>query len=62
MLAESFKIVTLDNREIQVNIKHIVSPTSVIKLDNEGLYTEKNLETKGNLYIKFNIEFPEFIT
>lgn len=58
---ESIKIVTLDGRTLMVSLDEIVHPKSLKKIAGEGMpiYDEGNSGKKGNLLIKFDIEFPE---
>ena len=46
---------------IIVTISEIIHPQSVIKVEGEGMVVEGWNTSRGNLYIKFDIVFPEFI-
>lgn len=39
----------------------IIHPQKVIKIDGEGMVLEGWNAQKGNLYVKFDIIFPEFV-
>lgn len=65
---EPVRLTTLDNRKISVSVDEIISPNTVITVFGEGMpIYEKELSVnnlkvkKGNLYVKFDIKFPEFI-
>lgn len=66
--SEPVKFTTLDNRILSVSMDEIISPQSVKVIQGEGMpiYAKdidvNDLTTKkGDLYIKFNIVFPDFI-
>lgn len=63
-------LTTLDGRKLMISMDEIISPKSVKCVSGEGMpiYNKaspiENLvfnEKKGNLYIKFNIIFPDYI-
>ena len=51
----------LDSRMITINSETIIKPNSVRCIDNEGLY-DSNTGSNGNLYIKFKIIYPTYLT
>lgn len=51
----------LDSRMITINSETIIKPNSVRCIDNEGLY-DNNTGSYGNLYIKFKIIYPTYLT
>jgi len=62
---------TLDGRTLSLSLDEIVTPSSCIKVINEGmpLYHKPQLVKnyldpimKGNLYVKFQIIFPQNLT
>jgi len=57
----SFVVNHLDSRTLLVktNDGDIIKPGDVRVIDREGMPTHKQPFNKGNLYIKFNIKFPE---
>ena len=54
------RITTLDNRNLVIKTSEIIHPESVYKLDNEGMRVTP--ETRGKLYIKFKVIFPDKIS
>lgn len=66
--SEPVRLTTLDNRKISVSVDEIISPNTVLTVIGEGMpiyqkdFSVRDLTVKkGNLYIKFDIKFPEFI-
>lgn len=66
--SEPVCLTTLDNRRLAISLDEIISPSTVKIVAGEGMpiydenLTAKNVNVKkGDLYIKFNIIFPEFI-
>lgn len=55
----SIEVPTLDNREISVPINSIIHPKFQKVVQNEGMPLYSNPCEKGNLIIKFEIEFPD---
>ena len=63
------RLTTLDNRKIAISIDEIISPSTVKVVPGEGMpIYDKDLSKcrgnkikKGDLYIKFNVIFPEYI-
>lgn len=62
-------MITLDGRKVPITMDEIISPQTVKIVKGEGMpkYVKdksvKNLtlNEKGDLFIKFDISFPEFI-
>ena len=54
------RITTLDNRNLVIKTSEIIHPESVYKLDHEGMRVTP--ETRGKLYIKFKVIFPDKIS
>jgi DnaJ-class molecular chaperone len=61
-------VITLDNRKLLISNDEIVGPQSTIVSSNEGmplyqteetLDSEKHRSEKGDLIVRFNIEFPK---
>lgn len=52
----------LDGKKIRVPLKGVTTPDTVRILQNEGMPNNKNPKQKGQLHIKFKIEFPDFIS
>ena len=66
--SEPVKITTLDNRKIAITMDEIISPQTVKVVKGEGMPLYKNdtdvrdlSVKKGDLFIKFDIKFPEYI-
>ena len=66
--SEPVKLTTLDNRKIAISMDEIIAPQTIKIVKNEGMpiyQKETNVRDmrikKGDLYIKFDIEFPEYI-
>jgi len=71
LCSEPVNIVTLDTRYIHIPIDEVISPKYVRKVPNEGMpipYAKVDATNfskplqKGDLYIRFEIEFPKSIT
>lgn len=74
--AEPATVETLDGRLIKVPVDHVITPRTVIKIDGEGMPilpsaqpTEGDSTTdpldaprRGDLYVKFDIQFPRKLT
>ena len=43
-------------------VNDIINPQTVIKIENEGMVVEGREEIRGNLYVKFDITFPVFVS
>ena len=66
--SEPVKLTTLDNRQLTISVDEIISPSTVKVVYGEGMpiyqkeISVRNLNyKKGDLYIKFDIKFPEYI-
>ena len=67
--SEPVCLYTLDGRRLAISIDEIISPNTVKVVEGEGMPVyDKDLSKsrgdkikKGDLYIKFNIIFPEFL-
>ena len=66
--SEPVKLTTLDNRILSISVDEIISPSTVKVVYGEGMpIYQKELSVrdlnikKGDLYIKFDIKFPEYI-
>lgn len=67
--SEPVKLTTLDGRKLPITMDEIISPQTVKTVKGEGMpiyFKDKSIKNltsneKGNLYIKFDISFPEFI-
>lgn len=56
-----FKLIHLDKRVLIVKSKEgeVIKPGGIKQIDNEGMPTHRNPFQKGNLYVKFSVEFPK---
>ena len=66
--SEPVQLTTLDNRKLSISVDEIISPSTVKIIYGEGMpIFQKELsvrdlnDKKGDLYIKFDIKFPEYI-
>lgn len=50
----------LDNHQILVNLVNVISPNKLYRIANEGMCC-KNGHDRGDLVIKFDVQFPETI-
>jgi len=65
LCSETVRIITLDGRKLLIGMDEIIGPKTLKKIAGEGMPIYKDEEAgkmcKGNLYIKFDIEFPEVL-
>ena len=66
--SEPVLLTTLDKRKLAISVDEIISPSTIKVVPGEGMpifENEMNVRDlnvkKGNLYIKFDIKFPEYI-
>lgn len=64
LCSETVKIVTLDGRVLLVAVDEIIAPKTLKRIEGEGMpiWAGEDAEggvRKGNLYIRFDIGFPE---
>ena len=66
--SEPVRFTTLDGRKLNISIDEIISPSTVKIVPGEGMpifENEMNVRDlnvkKGDLFIKFDIKFPEYI-
>ncbi|XP_039309202.1 dnaJ homolog subfamily B member 13 [Solenopsis invicta] len=52
---------TIDDRTLRIPITSIVTPDYVKRVPGEGMPIPANPKQKGNLILKFNIEFPVYL-
>jgi len=55
-------ILTLDERRLSIPINDVITPQYQKKVDGEGMPISKRPGAKGDLYIKFDIDFPQHLT
>ena len=58
----SVHLTTLDGRNLIIPINNVISPTYEEVVLREGMPIYKDPTKKGNLRIKFNIQFPTMLT
>jgi molecular chaperone DnaJ len=54
-----FKILTLDDRTLNVKVPAGTQPGNIIMLKGQGMPVHDTLNIKGNMYIKINILIPQ---
>lgn len=68
--SEPVSLITLDSRRLTIAMDEIISPQTVKMVKGEGMPTYNKedplnhllfKEKRGDLYIKFEIQFPKFI-
>ncbi len=68
--SEPVSLITLDSRRLTIAMDEIISPQTVKMVKGEGMpiYNKEDplnhllfKEKRGDLYIKFEIQFPKFI-
>jgi len=55
-----FTLTHMDDTVLYINVSHVIKPNQTIKINNQGMpdfHTKKN----GDLYVTFDVEFPERI-
>lgn len=55
-------VVTLDGRTLNVKVREIVRPGFFKVVSGEGMPDQKTPNTRGNLIINFNIQFPTYLS
>jgi len=58
--SKPFELYTLDKRQLIISVDEVISPKTVKKVEGEGMPMVSE-EKKGDLFIRFNIVFPEFV-
>lgn len=54
---------SVDGRRIPVAPEEPINPNTVIKISGQGLpHSSSARAARGDLYVKFDIQFPEFIS
>ena len=62
LFSEPLEIYTIDHRQLLIAIDEVVTPHTMKLVKNEGMPFEEEKYKKGDLYIKFEIEFPKYIS
>ena len=61
LLSRPVQIRTLDGRNINLSLDQTITPQTVHTIRGEGMPRKANNKEKGDLYIKFNIIFPQVL-
>ncbi|KAJ8951171.1 hypothetical protein NQ314_007711 [Rhamnusium bicolor] len=61
LLGTMITVKTIDHRTIRVPITDVISPIYEKLVENEGMPILERYPEKGNLIIKFSIEFPNYL-
>ncbi|CAH1987155.1 unnamed protein product [Acanthoscelides obtectus] len=61
LLGTTITVKTIDHRTIRVPITDVVSPKYEKVVEGEGMPILEQYPEKGNLIIRFNIEFPKYL-
>nr|CAI5818247.1 unnamed protein product [Callosobruchus analis] len=61
LLGTTVTVKTIDHRTIRVPLTDVVSPTYEKIVEGEGMPILEQYPEKGNLIIRFNIEFPAYL-
>lgn len=62
MCGSIIAVPTLDDRTVQVAVNDVVTPDSMKVVPGEGMPISKKPGQRGDLIIKFNIEFPKYLS
>ena len=52
----------LDGHEVQIGSKTVTKPKQVRKFDNEGMPKHHGGGSFGDLYVQYEVEFPDALT
>lgn len=53
---------TLDDRSLRIPVNEVITPGHTKTVPGEGMPLVKNPSQKGDLIIKFNVRFPQYLT
>jgi len=61
LIGASVKVPTIDGRKLKVTVPDgiIVTPGYQLVVENEGMPLSKRPDTRGNLVVRFKVEFPK---
>ncbi|XP_059648907.1 uncharacterized protein LOC132294905 [Cornus florida] len=62
LMGKPLSLITLDGRNITIPVTDIVRPGQEMVIPNEGMPISKEPGRKGNLRIKFDVQFPTKLT
>lgn len=57
--SKPIQVRTLDDRTLNLSIDEMITPQLVHKVEGEGMPRKEDRSQKGDLYVKFNIVFPQ---
>jgi DnaJ family protein B protein 13 len=55
-------LLTLDDRKLSIPVNDVITPTYTKRVEGEGMPSTKDPSKRGDLILKFNIEFPRNLT
>lgn len=58
LISKPFQIRTLDDRYININLDQMITPQTTHFIKGEGMPKKASNKEKGDLTIKFSIQFP----
>ena len=61
LICKPIQVRTLDGRYINFSMDNMITPQSVHKIVGEGMPRKENNSEKGDLHIKFDIQFPKML-
>ena len=61
LVCKPIQVCTLDGRYINFSMDNMITPQSVHKVLGEGMPRKENNKEKGDLHIKFDIQFPKVL-
>jgi hypothetical protein len=62
LLGCTFNIKTLNDNNINICIDNIIKPETIKKIPSEGMSIESSMFDKGDLFIQFNVIYPEDVS
>ncbi|CAK9138291.1 unnamed protein product [Ilex paraguariensis] len=58
----TLELTTLDGRNLMIPLTEIVKPGNEVVVPNEGMPISKEPRKKGNLKVKFDVNYPSRLT
>lgn len=62
LTGKTLDLITLDGRNLMISLTDIIKPGNEMVIPNEGMPISKEPRRKGNLRIKFDVEYPTRLT
>ena len=59
LLGTTIQVPTLDNKRVTLQLNDVVKPTTVRRIQGEGLPLPKQPSRRGDLIVEFDIKFPD---